>query len=205
MTSRPEARTVGFFEQLYAVVLALGLALAVEQVIDLSRSGVPVVWRDVPLFLAYVNLAFPLAHASVRYLDLAYVDRELGTLGRARILGDLALGTGHFLLLIACPLLVTRAIPFGVAAAVLLAGRPTRDLIVRMTGNRTLAFDDRVATIQVGAAIAVGAVVAVASLADLDVWFARIGILAATYVFAIGVYLYALPFFFPTRERKTGG
>ena len=89
MTRSTDNTSLRFFEELYAVVVGLGLAVAVEQVLDLGSDDV-VSLENVPLFLAYLNLAFPLAHASVRYLDLAYSEDQL-SFGRSRVLGDLVL------------------------------------------------------------------------------------------------------------------
>ena len=100
-SGRNDSTPVAFFEELYAIVVGLGLALAVEQVIDLNRSGLPVATEHIPVFLGYLNIAFALAHASVRYLQLAYVESALGSMSRGRVVADLVLGVGHFLWLMA--------------------------------------------------------------------------------------------------------
>src|SRR3712207_3630169 len=102
----------GFFEELYAIVVGLGLAVAVEHVVDLDRDGIPVALGEIPLFLAYLNIAFALAHASVRYLQLAYSESAVGALGRVRVIADLVLGVGHFLWLIGLSFLIGRPVVF---------------------------------------------------------------------------------------------
>ena len=202
--TRGETTTVRFFEQLYAIVVGLGLALAVEQALDLERSGIPVSFEQLPLFLAYLNLAFPLAHASVRYLELAYVDRVVGTLSKGRVLRDLALGTGHFLLLIALSLLISRPIAFTYGAVLLLVGRVGRDVILWLIGHRLLEFDRKVARIHSVTVICllVSGLGAQLVAGDGEAWAARIGTLAASFVFALGLYLSAFTFFFSNEDRE---
>lgn len=199
---RADASSVSFFEQLYAVVVGLGLALAVQQVIDLHRTGIPVRFEHLPLFLAFLNFAFALAHASVRYLQLAYVQGEVGSLRRGRVMGDLILGVGHFLLLIALSLLITRPAAFAVAVIVLLVGRPARDLLFTLAGHHPMDFDRSVAVIH-GVAIAVVAaslIAAAATAGDAETWVLRIGVAAASLVFGLGLYSFAFRFFFPSRS-----
>ena len=202
--TRSEGTTVRFFEELYAIIVGLGLALAIEQLIDLNRDGIPLTTEHVPLFLAYLNLAFPLAHSSVRYLDLAFIDKAAGQLGKARVLGDLALGMGHFLFLITLSFLVTRPSAFAVAAILLLVGRPGRDAIVMMVGGKTLAFDRKVASIHLATIglLVITLLVALVADGDGELWILRVGVLAASFVFALGLYLGAFDFFFSTKEES---
>jgi hypothetical protein len=200
--TRGESTTVRFFEQLYAIVVGLGLALAVEEVLDLGREGVPVRAEHLALFLAYINVAFPLAHASVRYLELAYVDRAVGRLGKGRVLADLVLGTGHFLWLITLSFLIARPIAFLWVAIVLLLGRPARDLLLSAAGRQPLEFDRAVARVHlIAIAVLVGVVGAAMPLdGDARLWVARFGGLAGSLTFAIGLYLLAFGFFFSNED-----
>jgi hypothetical protein len=201
--TRGEATTVRFFEQLYAIVVGLGLALAVEQVLDLGGDGASVRFEHVPLFLAYINLAFPLAHASVRYLEIAYVDRAAGPLGRGHVLADLSLGTGHFLWLITLSFLVTSPTAFVWVAIVLLVGRPWRDLLISLAGRRPLDFDRAVARVHLVAIAVLLCLVAVSRVVEgsADLWVLRAGGLAGSFIFAIGLYLTAFRFFFPSDDN----
>ncbi len=47
-----------FCEQLYAVVVGLGLALSANHVVQFSQRGVPVDAKHIPLFVAYLAFAF---------------------------------------------------------------------------------------------------------------------------------------------------
>ena len=202
VVARRERSTTGFFQELYAVVVGLGLALAVEQVIDLGRSGVPVDLEHVPVFVAYLNLAFALAHASVRYLELVYVDRRLGPLGKPRVIGDLALGFGHFLWLIVLSFLVTRPVAFAYVAILLLVGRPARDAALALGGRGRLDFDRKVATIHLVTIGVLAAGVLATQLVgqDGEAWVMRWAILGASLVFGLGLYVSAFADFFPFAE-----
>jgi hypothetical protein len=196
-----------FFGDLYAVVLGLGLVLGVEQVVDLSRDGIPVSPRDLALFFAYLNFAFALAHASVRYLQLAYGEEGLGPLRKGRVVADLILGIGHFLLLIALPLFISRPSTFLWTTVLLLLGRPVRDWILRWGRHPTHDFDRKVAavhlvclaflilTILIGQSIGAGS-------RDLVL---RAGAVIASVLFGMGSYLFAFEFFFPSGSRADPG
>lgn len=202
--TRAEATTVRFFEQLYAIVVGLGLALAVEQVLDLGDRDGLVELAHLPLFLAYINLAFPLAHASVRYLELAYVDRVAGSLGKGRVLADLVLGTGHFLWVITLSFLITRPVAFVWVAVVLLAGRPLRDAGLSLGRRAPLEFDRAVDRVHLLAIVELLCVLGTGLLlsGDAELWTVRLGALAGSLLFAAGLYLSAFGFFFGDDERK---
>jgi hypothetical protein len=193
---------VEFFEELYAIVVGLGLALSVEQVIDLDRAGLPVSAEHLPLFLAYLNIAFALAHASVRYLQLAYVENGLGRLGRGRVIGDLVLGVGHFLWLMALSFLITRPSAFAYAAIALLIGRPLRDGFVMLAKLPRLEFDKKVAAIHIATIGALLATLIIKWLiaAEMEVWTMRVGLLISSLLFGLGMYTFAFPYFFSTPD-----
>lgn len=205
--SRSENTTVRFFEELYAIVVGVGLALAIEQIVDLDNDGLPISVEHLPVFLAYLNFAFPLAHSSVRYLELAYVDKAAGTLSKQRVLGDLALGTGHFLFVLSLSFFVTRPFAFAGAALLLLIGRPGRDLLIWIGRGTVLPFDKKVACIHLLAMIVLVTtlVTAVALDKETEVWTARIGVLVTSLIFAIGLYLWAFEYFFSDDETKPAG
>lgn len=200
--SRDDVSPVTFFQELYAIVVGLGLALAVEQVIDLDRSGFPVTAEHVPLFIAYLNIAFALAHASVRYLHLAYLDGSLGVLGRARVIMDLILGVGHFLWLMTLSFLLTRPRVFAIVAVVLLVGRPLRDGFLMLGRRPRLDFDRKVAVIHLVtiAALLVTLAIGLVTTADAELWTLRVGTLVASLVFGLGMYTFAFPYFFPATD-----
>lgn len=205
--TRGENTTVRFFEELYAIVVGLGLAFSIEQIVDLDKGGLPISVEHLPVFLAYLNFAFPLAHSSVRYLELAYVDKDAGALSKQRVLGDLALGTGHFLFLLSLSFFVTRPVAFAGTALLLLIGRPARDLLISIGRGTVLPFDKKVARIHLLAIIVltVTLIAAVALGGETEVWTARIGALITSLVYAIGLYLWAFEYFFSDYERGAAG
>ena len=190
--------SVGFFEELYAVVVGLGLALAIEQVIDLDRSGLPVRAEHVVMFLAYLNLAFAHAHASVRYLQLTY-SKPGFVPDKTRVVADLVLGVGHFLWLITLSFLITRPVAFAVIAIVMLIGRPVRDLVLRLGGREWLDFDRKVATVHLVTIglLAIGLGAALVTPSSSEDLVMRSATIVASLVFGLGVYLRAYDHFFP--------
>ena len=200
-----EATSIRFFEQLYAIVVGIGLAVAVEQIIDPGRAGSPIAFEHVPVFIAYLNITFALAHSSVRYLELGYEDGLLGALGKGRVLADLVLGVGHFLWLITLSFLVTRPVLFVYVAIVMLVGRPIRDGILRLAGRKTLAFDDKVAVVHVVTVAFLGATLLTTELSGTsgDAPVFRGAVLVASLLYGLGLYLTAFPFFFGDRGQDS--
>ena len=107
-------------QEVYAVALGVALAIAVEQVIDLDRSGVPVRPLAVLPFIAFVVTGFALYHWAVRFLDLvtAEDDRRQST---GAIVTSMIVGATEILLLIALSTLISRPFVFLVSFAGLLA------------------------------------------------------------------------------------
>ena len=204
MTTGDGATTsVRFFEELYAVVAGLGLALAAEQIIDLGHGTVPIVWDHVPVFFAYLNLAFALAHSSVRYLQLAYEEGLLGPPSKVRVLVDVVLGVGHFLWLIGMSFVITRPVVFVWFAMALLLGRPARDGILRVAGHDRLGFDDKVARVHLIAIAMFGIILAAAQLVPDDGWLLRIAILVVSAAYGLGLYITAFDHFFGSAEERS--
>lgn len=202
---RGGSTSVRFFEQLYAIVVGLGLAVAAEQVIDLEKE-IPIAWGEVPLFFAYLNIGFALAHSSIRYMELAYEDRALGRLGKGRVIWDISLGVGHFLFLIGLSFVISRPLVFIYFAIVLLLGRPLRDGILRMAGRERLEFDDKVATIHIITIVFLAAILVVSGLTGGSTESAtvKVAVLAASLLYGLGLYLTAFEYFFGGPETVGG-
>jgi hypothetical protein len=105
-------------QEVYAVALGVGLALAVEQVIDPGRPGVPLRPQTLLPFFSYVITGFPLYHWAVRFLDLSEQD---GPPSRGAIMTSLVIGSTELLLLLALAVLVARPFVFLVSFAGVLA------------------------------------------------------------------------------------
>ncbi|HWL66068.1 MAG TPA: hypothetical protein VNP73_08855 [Actinomycetota bacterium] len=202
ISAREGRSAAAFFEELYAIVVGLGLAFAVEQVIDLDRPVLPVRADYLPIFLAYLTLAFALAHSSVRYLQLAYDQRGI-VLDKVRVVADLFLGVGQFLLLIALSLLITRPGVFAFGAIVLLIGRPLRDLVLTLSGHDRLDLDRKVARLHIAVVLILGIALGAGQLvpARMEDLVLKVATLAASLGFGLGLYIGAFDFFFP-RENE---
>lgn len=110
---------------MYSVTLGVALALAVEQVIDPERSGVPVRSEAVLPFLAFLVTAFSLYHWAARFVDVSHTGTAAG--GSAAIVTTLVVGSTELVLLIASAILISRPTIFlvvvvGVFAFEALAG-----------------------------------------------------------------------------------
>ena len=189
-----------FCEQLYAVVVGLGLALAAGLVVDLSRSGVPVIWDRVPMFVAYLSIAFPYAHGAVRYIDLAYVERRLGPIPRARAITDVLLDGVRMWWLIALSLVISRPLVFGYVLVFLLLSGTGRSVIARVTHTATRS-DLEVCLDRVNGALLIATlvIVVVAQVAfdgATEEAVARYGLLAAALIYPIAFYVTSARYFF---------
>jgi hypothetical protein len=193
MTERPE-NPVRFFQELYAVVVAVSLALAVNGIVDLHKSGVPILWQHVPLFVSWVAVAMPFAHVGVRYLDLR------GPIGRGRALGDLFFGAGVFLWFIALALFVSRPAVFGYSLVLFLAGSILRHLILRLLPHDPVWGEqgrfNAVNAIAMAGCLLVLVAAQLALDGNAERWAIRIGVLAVSVAYPIAVYLTSHDFFY---------
>ena len=205
MRERIGGDPVRFFKDLYAVVVGVALTLAVEQLVDLERDGVPIRWEHVPLFISWVSVAFPFAHIFVRYLDVLYGKRIEGGAGRGLAMGNIFVGATHYLWIIALALFFTRPLVYGYAVVLFLAGTLIRDLVLRMHPRAWHSdLERRVAPVFILTTVGGLVVMLVAQLAlegSMRDWTIRGGVLALSLVFAFGIYLRAYDYFFlPTSE-----
>lgn len=195
--------SASFFVELYAVVVGLGLAFAVEQVIEPGRTGFPVRTEHAAVFLAYLNLAFALAHSSVRYLQLGYDEGGI-VLDKTRVVADLVLGVGQFLLLISLAFLITRPTAFAVGAILLLVGRPLRDLVLGTLGHGRLEFDRKVATLHTVTVLVLAIGLGTSQILSTgdEVLLMKFTTLVGSLVFGLGLYVWAFDFFFPKEVAR---
>lgn len=70
-----KANSVRNLENLYTVVVGLGLSLAIYNFIDTTQKPVPVKLESVPFFLAFLVTLIPFYHGALRHLDITYVER----------------------------------------------------------------------------------------------------------------------------------
>jgi hypothetical protein len=196
-----ESSSVRWLQELYAVVVGLGLALAAEQVVDLDRA-IPVRWEVVPLFIAYLSIALPYSHAGVRYLDSTYADER--AVSRPRVMADIFFGAGNFIWMIALALFVSRPFVFGWALVIWLLGVLARSLILRLLprGERS-AMERTTDPMNVGLVIAVVLVLVGSPLfgVEAEVMFARAGLLITGIGYAGVMYGLGFGYFFPSSSE----
>lgn len=65
--------SVHHLQELYAVVVAVGLGLAIERFIDGTSDKVTLHWSSAPVLLSYVVTLVPFYHGAQRHLDESYI------------------------------------------------------------------------------------------------------------------------------------
>ena len=101
----PLARTVRNLENLYSVVVAVGLTLAVERMVSIQQDEVRFGWTTMPALLAYIVTLVPFYHGAERHLEDAYVDNPRHGANPRRLLFDFGI-----LFIEACVLLGAAAV-----------------------------------------------------------------------------------------------
>lgn len=69
-----QTNSVRNLEHLYTTVVALALSLAIYNIIDVTREGVPFKLELVPIFFAFLVTLIPFYHGALRHLDITYVE-----------------------------------------------------------------------------------------------------------------------------------
>lgn len=194
-----------FCEQLYSIVVGLGLALAAEQVIDLGRPGVPVLWERVPLFVAFLSVAFPYAHGAVRYIDLAYVEGGLGPIPPARAIADVLLDGARMWWLIVLSFFVSRPLVFAYVLIFLLLTGTGRTVLSRAThtpSRSDLETNlDRINGVMLLLTAVIVAIAQVGFEGPNEEAVVRYGILTAALIYPVAFYIGSSEYFFPTAGR----
>ena len=201
---------IRFFKELYPVVVGVALALAAQQIVDLHKTGVPIRWEHLPLFIAWIAVAMPFAHLAVRFLDFTYGRRESGeTVGKVFTLGNVAFGAGHFLWLIALALFVTRPLVFGYGLVIFFGGVVIRALVLQLHPRGWLAPVEERANLVHVVCIAVWLAVLVVSQlvlhGDVQLWAVRTGVLAVSVAYPFALYLSSYNLFFPREPSRPPG
>ena len=196
-----ESSSVRWLQELYAVVVGLGLALAAEQVVDLSRP-IPVRWEVVPLFVTYLSIALPYSHAGVRYLDTTYADARV--VSRPRVIADIFFGAGNFIWMIALALFLSRPFVFGWALVIWLLGVLARSLVLRLLprGERS-AMERTTDPMNIALVVGVVLVLMVSPLfgVEAEVLVARTGLLIMGIGYAGVMYGLGFAYFFPATPK----
>jgi len=82
----PQASSVRNLASLYSVVIGLSLSIGMYNLVDASKSPIPIKVELVPFFGAYFATLLPFYHGALRHLDARYV--ESGAADPHALLGD---------------------------------------------------------------------------------------------------------------------
>jgi hypothetical protein len=84
----PQASSVRHLESLYSVVIGLGLSLGMFNLIDASRTPIPIKPNLLLFFLSYLATLIPFYHGALRHLDARYIDIGSANPQSLALLGD---------------------------------------------------------------------------------------------------------------------
>lgn len=192
---------VHHLQDLFAVVAGVAFVLSIEKVVDTSAHGIPIHWGAVPLFVAFGVTALTYFHDSAVYLDLIYVEKELGNMRPARGLADLMTGSMYLFILIALSIGIDRPMYFVVTLAILLGTGVVRILVTWRLSRRMLAIERMfLSTSAVALVVLVGSAFALDALAadaTRDTWLKGIALVVAVARTSIQ-YVLAYETYFPS-------
>jgi hypothetical protein len=117
----------------YSVALGVALVLAVEQVIDLERAGLPLRGEALVTFLAFIATGFSLYHWAARFIDLFFARADPRPVSAT--VTALAVGSAELLLLIALSILIARPSVFLGGLAAVFAFEVAAGLALRATNG----------------------------------------------------------------------
>ncbi len=89
--SEAQANSVRNLENLYSVIVGLGLSLAIFNLIDTTRGAVPIKLELVPFFLAFLVTLIPFYHGALRHLDITYVEKGGKQVRTGALLADFSI------------------------------------------------------------------------------------------------------------------
>lgn len=118
----------------YSVSLGVALVLAVEQVIDLEREGLPIRGSAVLPFLAFTVTGFSVYHWATRFIDLFFSGSTSRPRAVAAVVALLAVGSTELLLLIALSILIAQPDVFLAALTIFLVFEVLAGLVLTRAG-----------------------------------------------------------------------
>lgn len=191
------------FQDLYAASLGVALVLAVEHVIDVQATGAPLHYGAIPMFLAFVLVAFPAFHWAARFLDFHYVERTGRVADRFAVARDMVIGVTEILLLIGLSALIARPYAFLIGLCVFFGFETLASLVFRNVETESpiarFAVPYLLLNVIPFVAYAVCAIVIRAVVADPSNSLLLIGLLAMTVALGRLLALYSTGYevFFP--------
>lgn len=86
-----QKNSVRNLQNLYSIVVALGLSLSIYSLIDTSLEGVPFKLELLPFFASFLVTLIPFYHGALRHLDATYVEHDGIKVRKGALLADFAL------------------------------------------------------------------------------------------------------------------
>jgi hypothetical protein len=108
-------------ENLYSVVVGLGLSLSIFNLIDTTRTPIPIKLELLPFFLAFIVTLIPFYHGALRHLDITYVEQGGKQVRNGALFADFAILFIEGCLLLALAVLLSTPQFFAWGLAALLA------------------------------------------------------------------------------------
>jgi len=118
--SEAQTKSVRDLENLYSIVIGLGLWHAIINLIDTTRETLPIKLESVPFFLAFLVTLIPFYHGSLRHLEMAYVESGGNRVRTGALLGDFIILFIESCLLLAVAILLPKPRFFAWGLAILL-------------------------------------------------------------------------------------
>lgn len=119
--NEPRANSVRNLENLYSIVAALGLSLAIYNLIDTASETIPFKFDLLPFFLAFLITLIPFYHGALRHLDVTYVEQGGKQVRKYALLIDFFALFFESCLLLALAVLLTKPVFFAWGLVMLLA------------------------------------------------------------------------------------
>lgn len=89
--NKAQENSVRHLENLYTVVVGLGLSISIINLIDATKSPFPVKLKLIPFFLAYIVTLIPFYHGALRHLDFTYVEQDGRHIRSGALIADFGL------------------------------------------------------------------------------------------------------------------
>jgi len=86
--NKAQTNSVRNLQNLYSIVVGLGLSLSIYNLIDTSREGVPFKLELVPFFVSFLVTLIPFYHGALRHFDATYVEQGSRQVRSGALLAD---------------------------------------------------------------------------------------------------------------------
>jgi heme/copper-type cytochrome/quinol oxidase subunit 4 len=83
-----QTNSVRNLQNLYSIVVGLGLSLSIYNLIDTSREGAPFKLELLPFFLSFLVTLIPFYHGALRHFDATYIEQDNRQVRGCALLAD---------------------------------------------------------------------------------------------------------------------